>query len=259
MAAEEGQAGMRVSKSVSVSKVSVKVGDVRVAAEEPQEDLLVTNYWKNLLFQLNSINHAQNSDIDYQLIYKDDYFDSDELDNLSDDYLNYLYDIYDEIDYVYNSDSASLEAIQNDNELAPSAQTAEILVEDNKKSEVLEAETNKQLITNTENEKFKNIFDLNIKAIPILHERATTEKYTTTEQPEPEMVKTEERAFMVEITGTEGDVDVYIKIGIFVTISAAVLVVSGIHGLIAVLAPPRLSVCAPTSWRGVKYPRSDQG
>ena len=136
-----------VTKSVSVSKVSVKMGDVREEGRDlglglgPELDpslyLPIVNprvtqqppatFLRYLLDQLQQVaavntdlnmNHVAN-DVHYQLVYKDDtdYYSDYDLDHMSDEYLDYLYQIYGDLDndLTYYDDDASYV----DNDSAP--------------------------------------------------------------------------------------------------------------------------------------------
>ena len=131
---QENDPGMVVSQSVSVSKVSVKMGDVSDGSRSlntiennnfnnnylsevvslpivnPRVAHPPQSYLQHLLEQLNQIAtvnvgdydaHVDN-DVEYQLVYKDDsdYISDYELDQLSDEYLDYLYQMYDDIGNV---------------------------------------------------------------------------------------------------------------------------------------------------------------
>jgi len=119
-----------VSKSVSVSRVSVEIGGVRVEKKTdnklPSDDVISEKFpisrntlkpesvFQTLLDQLKSVGSngigGSKADLfsdppadEYQLVYRDEEYAEEDTDTTyeEEEYLNYLYDVYDEISDVY--------------------------------------------------------------------------------------------------------------------------------------------------------------
>jgi len=260
-----------VSKSVSVSKVSVKMGDV--TEEKPFQEVFenninnnylsevvslpivnprvvqpADNFLQHLLDQLNQVsavnvdndalNYVADDDSDYQLMYKDEeYFSDYDLDHLSDEYLDYLYQIYDDMSNVL-----SLYDDITDDVVDDSAPVINILEENN--NDLGEAFSRSKQAEgrslDPEEEITEQLVD-NIVA-PIAEEVTAdivnnkleyVDKFlnTSKEEVKDETMETTIEDFVVELKSTNNS-DVYIKIAIFITVTL-VLIMTG--GLIFVL------------------------
>lgn len=285
-----------VSQSVSVSKVSVKMGEVRdregrnlvghsVNSEDGRYyseptfhgnnylspvDLPIVNprvaqpqqlpqapvsfhdsFLSQLLEQLSAVANVTVSDnpfpayndiglpvqddAEYQLVYKDDYLSDYDLDHMSDDYLNYLYEIYDDLgaDLTYYDDV--IDTIDNVNDVVEAVVKVEEvnnnLAEAFSRSEALngraldeepEEEVIEIAVENVEpaSEEIVNKLEYVDKSIEEVNEEATEH--------------TIEDLVVQQVTASNyDDTDFYIKIAIFICVSIAVLVVSG--GLLFVM------------------------
>jgi len=261
-----------VSKSVSVSKVSVKMGDV--TEEKPFQEVFenninnnylsevvslpivnprvvqpADNFLQHLLDQLNQVsavnvdndalNYVADDDSDYQLMYKDEeYFSDYDLDHLSDEYLDYLYQIYDDMSNVL-----SLYDDITDDVVDDSAPVINILEENNNdlgeafsrskqaegRSLVPEEEITEQLVDNI----VAPIAE-EVTADTVNNKLEYVDKFlnTSKEEVKEETMETTIEDFVVELKSTNNS-DVYIKIAIFITVTLAVLIMTG--GLIFVL------------------------
>jgi len=290
---------MVVSKSVSVSKVSVKMGDVTEQGErgdlnnletfldpalydaygvaslpivnpratdqsqlsmrptdQSQHPEMLLRYLLDQLQQVATVSvgseggeeqYPQDSD-EYQLVYRDeDYYSDYNLDHLSDDYLDYLYQIYDDLDneityyddddlYDDNDAAAAVSIIQKDHLSGAFSRSGEAegraLEEDVREEDVTELYDNvvapgvaevAVVSSRPVNSVVKNYVD---KFLNISREEEVKEDNS----PETTMVED----FVVDVALTASDnSDVYIKIGIFITVSLAVLIMTG--GLIFVM------------------------
>jgi len=261
-----------VSKSVSVSKVSVKMGDV--TEEKPFQEVFennvnnnylsevvslpivnprvvqpADNFLQHLLDQLNQVsavnvdndalNYVADDDSDYQLMYKDEeYFSDYDLDHLSDEYLDYLYQIYDDMSNVL-----SLYDDITDDVVDDSAPVINILEENNNdygeafsrskqaegRSLDPEEEITEQLVDNI----VAPIAE-EVTADTVNNKLEYVDKFlnTSKEEVKEETMETTIEDFVVELKSTNNS-DVYIKIAIFITVTLAVLIMTG--GLIFVL------------------------
>merc|ERR1711983_147451 len=263
-----------VSSTVSVSKVSVKK-DVSVGSERslhgfehnlnnnylgdvvslpivnPRVAQPPDNFLQQLLDQLqqvasvsvavDNLDHAEAvanniddaDDVHYQLVYKDDedyYSDYDQydLDHLSDEYLDYLYQIYDEMnnDITYFDDDT-------ENVVNPEAEAVVILHEDylDEDSTISRSEQAKGRALDVEEDITEQLFE-NVVA-PASEEEVKEETTETIED------------FVVEELKHSNNSDVYIKIGIFITVSLAVLIMTG--GLIFVMMRRKIKTVAEAS------------
>jgi len=93
-----------VSKSVSVSRVSVEIGGVRVEKKTdnklPSDDVISEKF----PISRNTLKPESVFQTDeYQLVYRDEEYAEEDTDTTyeEEEYLNYLYDVYDEISDVY--------------------------------------------------------------------------------------------------------------------------------------------------------------
>ena len=249
-----------VSKSVSVSKVSVKMGDVTEVSREdrslpslydglysvaslpivnervtqPPESLL--RHLLEQLQQVASVSVGSEAPADYQLVYKDeaepDYY-SDY--GLSDEYLDYLYQIYDDLDngityydteYVDNDATQLVNMDQDDSSGAISrsgeAEGRAVLEED---------------ITEPEGQLFENVVPPvsdEVTAGTVVNKLEYVDKFlniSKIEETREETTETTIEDFVVDVellkTSTNNNSDIYIKIGIFITVSLAMLVMTG--------------------------------
>jgi len=264
---QETDPGMVVSQSVSVSKVSVKMGDVSDGSRSlntiennnfnnnylsevvslpivnPRVAHPPQSYLQHLLEQLNQIAtvnvgdydaHVDN-DVEYQLVYKDDsdYISDYELDQLSDEYLDYLYQMYDDIGNVLSFyddtviNEAEPEIHEYDDDMDSAVIRSEMAIgraldpEEDITEQLFEnvvAPATSEEPDNVNNNKLEYVDKfLNISKEEVKEE--TTE--TTIED------------FVVELKSTTDNSDVYIKIGIFITVTLAVLIMTA--GLIYVM------------------------
>jgi len=274
-----------VSKSVSVSKVSVKMGDVTEVSREdrslpslydglysvaslpivnervtqPPESLL-----RHLLEQLQAVASVSvGSEADYQLVYKDeaepDYY-SDY--GLSDEYLDYLYQIYDDLDngityydteYVDNDATQLVNRDQDDLSGAISisgeAEGRVLLEED------ITEKQEQQHITEPEGQLFENVLPPvsdEVTAGTVVNKLEYVDKFlniSKIEETREDTTETTIEDFVVDVellkTSTNNNSDIYIKIGIFITVSLAVLVMTG--GLICVMMRRKIKTVAESS------------
>jgi len=272
-----------VSKSVSVSKVSVKMGDVTEVSREdrslpslydglysvaslpivnervtqPPESLL-----RHLLEQLQAVASVSvGSEADYQLVYKDeaepDYY-SDY--GLSDEYLDYLYQIYDDLDngityydteYVDN-DATQLvnrDALSGAISISGEAEGRVLLEED------ITEKQEQQHITEPEGQLFENVLPPvsdEVTAGTVVNKLEYVDKFlniSKIEETREDTTETTIEDFVVDVellkTSTNNNSDIYIKIGIFITVSLAVLVMTG--GLICVMMRRKIKTVAESS------------
>ena len=256
-----------VSKSVSVSKVSVKMGDV--TEEKPFQEVFenninnnylsdvvslpivnprvvqpADNFLQHLLDQLNQVsavnvdndafNYVADDDTNYQLMYKDEeYFSDYDLDHLSDEYLDYLYQIYDDM-----SNALSLYDDIADDVVDDSAPVINILEENNNdfgeafsrskqaegRSLDPEEEITEQLVDNI----VAPIAE-EVTADIVNNKLEYVDKFlnASKEEVKEETTETTIEDFVVELKSTNNS-DVYIKIAIFITVTLAVLIMTGI-------------------------------
>ena len=271
---------MVVSKSVSVSKVSVKMGDVTEgqsrqdrslnALETSLLDAALYDIYDNVaslpivnprvttqppetflrqlleqLGQVASVNVGSGAeDEHYQLVYKDDaedYYSDYSLDHLSDEYLDYLYQIYDDLDneityydddteYVDN-DAAALVTVNRDYDDLGGAISRSGEAQGRA---VLEAE--EEHSPEPEGQLFENVVPPvsdEVTAGTVVNKLEYVDKFLniSKEETREETTETTIEDFVVDVellkTSTNNNSDIYIKIGIFITVSLAVLVMTG--------------------------------
>jgi len=202
-----------------------------------------------LLDQLNQVsavnvdndafNYVADDDTNYQLMYKDEeYFSDYDLDHLSDEYLDYLYQIYDDM-----SNALSLYDDIADDVVDDSAPVINILEENNNdfgeafsrskqaegRSLDPEEEITEQLVDNI----VAPIAE-EVTADIVNNKLEYVDKFlnASKEEVKEETTETTIEDFVVELKSTNNS-DVYIKIAIFITVTLAVLIMTG--GLIFVL------------------------
>lgn len=300
-----GEPDMVVSKSVSVSKVSVKMGDVtegqsrqdrslnglenslldsasalydiydnvaslpivnpRVTTQPPETFLRLL---LEQLGQVASVNvgsgadtRAEDESEHYQLVYKDDaedYYSDYSLDHLSDEYLDYLYQIYDDLDneityydddteYVDN-DAAALVTVNRDYDdlggaISRSGEAQGRAVLETEEEDSAEPEPG-QLFENV----VPPVSD-EVTAGTVVNKLEYVDKFLniSKEETREETTETTIEDFVVdvELKSTNNNSDIYIKIGIFITVSLAVLVMTG--GLIFVMMRRKIKTVAESS------------
>jgi len=293
---------MVVSKSVSVSKVSVKMGDVTEQGErgdlnnletfldpalydaygvaslpivnpratdqsqlsmrptdQSQHPEMLLRYLLDQLQQVATVSvgseggeqYPQDSD-EYQLVYRDeDYYSDYNLDHLSDDYLDYLYQIYDDLDneityydddlYDDNDAAAAVSVVQKDHLSGAFSRSGEAegraLEEDMREEDDREEDVT---------ELFDNVVAPGVAEVAVVSSRpvnSVVNKYVdkflnisreeeVREDNSPETTMVEDFVVDVALTASDNS-DIYIKIGIFITVSLAVLIMTG--GLIFVM------------------------
>merc|ERR1712222_30584 len=188
------------------------------------------------------------SEADYQLVYKDeaepDYYSDYGLDHLSDEYLDYLYQIYDDLDngityydteYVDNDATQLVNRDQDDLSGAISisgeAEGRVLLEED------ITEKQQQQHITEPEGQLFENVVPPvsdEVTAGTVVNKLEYVDKFlniSKIEETREETTETTIEDFVVDVellkTSTNNNSDIYIKIGIFITVSLAVLVMTG--------------------------------
>merc|ERR1712227_251986 len=207
----------------------------------------------------NNIDDAD--DVHYQLVYKDDedyYSDYDQydLDHLSDEYLDYLYQIYDEMnnDITYFDDDT-------ENVVNPEAEAVVILHEDylDEDSTISRSEQAKGRALDVEEDITEQLFE-NVVAPAseevvvvaaaggdiVTNKMEYVDKFLNISKEEVKEETTETiEDFVVEELKHSNNSDVYIKIGIFITVSLAVLIMTG--GLIFVMMRRKIKTVAEAS------------
>ena len=188
-------------------------------------------------------------DVHYQLVYKDDedyYSDYDQydLDHLSDEYLDYLYQIYDEMnnDITYFDDDT-------ENVVNPEAEAVVILHEDyvDEDSTISRSEQAKGRALDVEEDITEQLFE-NVVAPAseevvvvaaaaggdiVTNKLEYVDKFLNISKEEVKEETTETiEDFVVEELKHSNNSDVYIKIGIFITVSLAVLIMTGEYSLL---------------------------
>ena len=228
-----------VSKSVSVSKVSVKVGDVSIArnydhqhppvlnprASQPLDNL-INQFLEQL--RLTSSPSAQSEETQYQLAYGpegvEDYY-SDYL-HPGDDYLNYLYEMYNTIgdDYYEETDGEEKVADNLNNLLGEFSRSKDpsgrpVDVEEEFSEQLFEngSLTATHLLIEEPQTASKDKLELGDKFFNASQQ--TVDKAETTNEDFSSSAK--------KLSPTSANSDVYIKIGIFITVTIAVLLVTG--------------------------------
>merc|ERR1712110_75718 len=294
----EGEPDMVVSKAMSVSKVSVKMGDVTEEVENSRQDrslnglgnalldsalydiydnvasLPIVNprvttqppetFLRQLLEQLqqvSSVNVGSGAQLsDYQLVYKDDaaedYYSDYSLDHLTDEYLDYLYQIYDDLDneityydddteYVDN-DAAALVTVNRDDDDLSGAISRSGAAE----GRVLDTE--EEDIAEPEGQLFESVVPPVSDELPagtVVNKLEYVDKFLniSKEETREEATETTIEDFVVdvELKSTNNNSDIYIKIGIFITVSLAVLIMTG--GLIFVMMRRKIKTVAESS------------
>ena len=204
---------------------------------QPPESLL--RHLLEQLQQVASVSVGSEAPADYQLVYKDeaepDYYSDYGLDHLSDEYLDYLYQIYDDLDngityydteYVDNDATQLVNRDQDDLSGAISrsgeAEGRAVLEED---------------ITEPEGQLFENVVPPvsdEVTAGTVVNKLEYVDKFlniSKIEETREETTETTIEDFVVDVellkTSTNNNSDIYIKIGIFITVSLAVLVMTG--------------------------------
>ena len=226
-----------VSKSVSVSKVSVKVGDVSIARNydhqpppvlNPRASQSVDNLINQFLEQLRLTVPAsvQPEETQYQLGYgtedEEDYY-SDYL-HPSDDYLDYLYEMYNSIGDDYYQETDGEEKLgDNANNLYeefsrsedPSGRTVDV-----------EEEFSEQLFENGS----LTAAHLLIEEPHIASKDKLVDKFFNVSKQTGDDAGTTSEDFSStrkKLKSNNDNSDVYIKIGIFITVTLTVLIVTG--------------------------------
>ena len=188
-------------------------------------------------------------DVHYQLVYRDDedyYSDYDQydLDHLSDEYLDYLYQIYDEMnnDITYFDDDT-------ENVVNPEAEAVVILHEDyvDEDSTISRSEQAKGRALDVEEDITEQLFEnvvapvseeVVVVAAPsggdiVTNKLEYVDKFLNISKEEVKEETTETiEDFVVEELKHSNNSDVYIKIGIFITVSLAVLIMTGEYSLL---------------------------
>jgi len=291
-AAEEVDPHKFVSQSVSVSKVSVKMGEVRdregrnlvgrslnsedssyfseptfnsnylspvdlpivnprVAQQPQQLPQAPVSFHDSFLAQLleqlsavanvtvsdnpfpayNDIALPAQDDAEYQLVYKDDYLSDYDLDRMSDDYLNYLYEIYDDLgaDLTYYDDV--IDTIDNVNDVVEAVVKVEE-VNNNLAEAFSRSEAVNGRALDEEPVAEEEVIEIALENVaPASEEIVNKLEYVDKSIEEVNEEATEhtiEDLVVQQVTASNyDDTDLYIKIGIFVCVSIAVLVVSG--------------------------------
>ena len=240
-----------VSKSVSVSKVSVKVGDVSIARNydhqhppvlNPRASQSVDNLINQFLEQLRLTAPAsvQPEETQYQLAYgtedEEDYYSdylhpsddylhpSDDYLHPSDDYLNYLYEMYNSIGDDYYEETDGEEKLgDNANNLYeefsrskdPRGRTVDV-----------EEEFSEQLFENGS----LTAAHLLIEEPHIASKDKLVDKIFNVSKQTGDVAGTKHEDFSSttkKLKSSNDNSDVYIKIGIFITVTVAVLLVTG--------------------------------
>merc|ERR1711879_742334 len=190
--------------------------------------------------------YPQDSD-EYQLVYRDeDYYSDYNLDHLSDDYLDYLYQIYDDLDneityydddlYDDNDAAAAVYGVQKDHLSGAFSRSGEA------EGRALEEDEREEDVT----ELFDNFVAPGVAEVAVVSSRpvnSVVNKYVdkflsisrgeeVREDNSPETTMVEDFVVDVALTASDNS-DIYIKIGIFITVSLAVLIMTG--GLIFVM------------------------
>ena len=242
-----------ISKSVSVSKVSVKVGDVRIARryeleDEENQNLIdhphppvlnprasqpmdkIINHFLEQLRYFASIEadrqteanlgddevHLYGTDEDHEDDYYSDYI------HPSDEYLDYLYEIYDNSGEDYYHETVVNEIPGDDNnDLDKEFTRSE---ESSGSSEDFEEEFSEQLFENG-----------SLVGVGLVTEEPVTanrdkldfaDKFLNVSKVRDDEAGVTIEDFVVELKSTKNS-DVFIKIGIFITVTVAVLIMTG--------------------------------
>jgi len=201
-------------------------------------------------------------DVHYQLVYKDDedyYSDYDQydLDHLSDEYLDYLYQIYDEMnnDITYFDDDTK-------NVVNPEDEAVVILHEDyvDEDSTISRSEQAKGRALDVEEDITEQLFENVVAPVSeevvvvaaggggdiVTNKLEYVDKFLNISKEEVKEETTETiEDFVVEELKHSNNSDVYIKIGIFITVSLAVLIMTG--GLIFVMMRRKIKTVAEAS------------
>merc|ERR1712032_926281 len=201
---------------------------------------------------------------DYQLVYKDeaepDYYSDYGLDHLSDEYLDYLYQIYDDLDngityydteYVDNDATQLVNRDRDDGAISISGEAeGRVLLEED-----ITEKQEQQHITEPEGQLFENVVPPvsdEVTAGTVVNKLEYVDKFlniSKIEETREETTETTIEDFVVDVellkTSTNNNSDIYIKIGIFITVSLAVLVMTG--GLICVMMRRKIKTVAESS------------
>ena len=186
-------------------------------------------------------------DVHYQLVYKDDedyYSDYDQydLDHLSDEYLDYLYQIYDEM----NND---ITYFDDDTENVVNPEAVAILHEDyvDEDSTISRSEQAKGRALDVEEDITEQLFENVVAPVSeevvvvaatggsdiVTNKLEYVDKFLNISKEEVKEETTETiEDFVVEELKHNNNSDVYIKIGIFITVSLAVLIMTGEYSLL---------------------------
>ena len=227
-----------VSKSVSVSKVSVKVGDVSIARNYDHQhppvlnprashpvDNLINQFLEHL--RLTAATSAEQEEQEYQLVSgtedQEDYY-SDYL-HPSDDYLNYLYEMYNTIGEDYYEETDAEEKVGDD---------ANNLYEEFGRSEDPSGRS-----VDVEEEFSEELFENGpLTVVHLMEEQHAASKdkvelvdkfFNVSKQTGDDAGTTSEdfSSTRKKLKSNNDNSDVYIKIGIFITVTLTVLIVTG--------------------------------
>ena len=239
-----------ISKSVSVSKVSVKVGDVRIARryelEDEENQNLIDHHHPPVLNPrasqpmdriinhfLEQLRYFASIEADRQTLgddevhlygtdenHEDDYYS--DYSHPSDEYLDYLYEIYDSSGEDYYHETVVNEIPGDDNNDLDKEFTRSD--ESIGSSEDFEEEFSEQLFENGSL----------VGVGPVTEEPATVnrdkldfaDKFLNVSKVRDDEAGVTIEDFVVELKSTKNS-DVFIKIGIFITVTVAVLIMTG--------------------------------
>merc|ERR1711990_1316582 len=244
-----------VSKSVSVSKVSVKVGDVSIARNYDHQhppvlnprashplDNLINQFLEQL--RLTSSPSAQSEETQYQLAYGpeavEDYY-SDYL-HPGDDYLNYLYEMYNTIgdDYYEETEEKLGDNANNlyqefSRSKDPSGRTVDVEEEFSEQLFENGSLTAEHLLIEEPHIASKDKLELVDKFFNV--SKQTGHNAGRQNQDFSSTTK--------KLASSNDNSDVYIKIGIFITVTIAVLLVTG--GLVFVMMKRKIKTVMETN------------
>merc|ERR1711997_712735 len=242
-----------VSKSVSVSKVSVKVGDVSIARNydhqhppvlNPRASQPVDNLINQFLEQLRLT--AAGSLQPEETLYQDeeDYY-SDYL-HPSDDYLNYLYEMYSIGDDYYQETDGEEKLGDDANNLYeefnrskdPSGRTVDVEEEFSEQLFENGSLTAAHLLTEEPHIASKDRLELLELADKFFNVSKQTGDEAGTKHEDFSSTRK-------KLKSSNDNSDVYIKIGIFITVTIAVLLVTG--GLVFVMMKRKIKTVMETN------------
>merc|ERR1711997_108152 len=225
-----------VSKSVSVSKVSVKVGDVSIARNydhqhppvlNPRASQPLDNLINQFLQQLR-LTAAGSLQPEETLYQEEDYY-SDYL-HPSDDYLNYLYEMYNSIgDDYYEEFNRSKD---------PSGRTVDVEEEFSEQLFENGSLTAAHLLTEEPHIASKDRLELLELADKFFNVTKQTGDEAGTKHEDFSSTRK-------KLKSSNDNSDVYIKIGIFITVTIAVLLVTG--GLVFVMMKRKIKTVMETN------------